>query len=435
MKFPKISGTVWAWCFYDWANSAFILCVTTTFFPQFFKHYWASGMESAISTARLGFANAVAGLCVALLSPILGACGAIGNIRRKLFTFFLLLGVCACFCLYFIPQGAWFTALILFVAAQTGYLLANLFYDSLLPDITDSSNRDFVSSLGYAIGYFGSSLLFIVFLILLTNPGLVGLDSTAQIVSVSFTVVSLWWLLFSLPVLFWVKPAGISIPSAGTMHSVVKTSVTRLIHTAKEIRLNASIMLFLLAYWLYADGSYTIIVMANDFLLSIGLPLNTAMIAILLVQIVGFPSSIFFGFLSQRIGAQKTILIAIAGYIVISSGGAWFVHNQMQCYLFACMIGLFQGALQALSRSLYASMIPVNKETEYFGFYNMVGRFAAILGPAVVALSNLIGYKLGFSAALTSRLGISSVTIFFILGGYFLLKVREKPAAVILKSS
>ncbi len=412
-----------SWCLYDWANSAFILCVATTFFPDFFKKFWSLGVDSAISTARLGFGNASAGLIVALFSPFLGALAHKGNSKIKFLAFFMFLGVFSCSCLYFIPQGSWFLALILFIIANTGYLFGNLFYDSLLINVSNNKNSNFVSSLGFSTGYLGSSLLFIFFFILIKNPKLVGLTSKSQVVLLSFLIVGIWWFLFSLPLLTLVKLEPLKAKNG--IEDLLVNGIKSLKQTIIEIKGTPIIITFLIAYWLYIDGVNTIIVMANDFLITIGIPLSTRMFAILLVQVIGFPASILFGLLAQRIGAQKTISIAIGGYIVISIGGAWFIkNNPLHCYLFAGLIGTFQGALQALSRSLFASMIPPNKETSYFGFYNMVGRFAVIMGPAVVAGTNLIAHSYGISAETTSRLGISSVAFFFIVGLILLSKVN-----------
>lgn len=427
MKPPMNKKEIWAWCFYDWANSAFALTVMAAFFPAFFKGYWSSGVDGAITTARLGFGNAFAGLCVALLSPILGAMAGAGKAKKQFLIFFICLGIIMTGGLFFIPKGEWFVAISIFLMARIGFNLSNLFYDAYLVDVADIKDRDIVSSWGYGIGYLGCGILFIINFIMYLNPALFGLKDGTIAVRVIFLSAALWWMLFSFPILFLVHEKESS--TCSNISGVVILGFKRLLKTTKEILHNKNILLFLIAYWFYIDGVHTVVMMCTDFGLSIGISMKMLMIALACVQFIAFPSAILFGLLSERIGAKNVIVFAVAIYIIITLGGAWILKTGTHFIFFACLTGTVQGAIQALSRSYFSKMIPDNDSCDYFGFYNMVGRFAIILGPAIVAFSNLIMHNVGFRAQTASRSGISALAVLFIIGGILLLRVKTISAA------
>jgi UMF1 family MFS transporter len=292
----------------------------------------------------------------------------------------------------------------------------------MLIDVAESEQYDFVSSLGFSIGYLGCGILFLFNLIMLKNPELFGLVSKAQVVKISFLLVSIWWFIFSLPLLFIVKPRSTTIKIAFV--PFVVSGLERLFKIMTEIIKDKNTLLFFIAYFFYIDGVHTIVMMATDFGLSIGIKIDTLMLALLWVQFVAFPAALGFGFLSRKIGAKPIVLIAIGIYILISLGGAWIISTGTHFIIFACITGTAQGAIQALSRSLFANMIPEDKETDYFGFYNMIGKFSVVLGPGLVALCNIIAYYIGFESKNASRFGISILAILFVIGFIILSKVR-----------
>ena len=427
MNSGRNKKAIWSWCLYDWANSAFALTVMAAYFPGYFKAYWSTGVDAAISTARLGFGNAGAGLCVALLSPVLGALAGVGRAKKQFLAVFICLGLIMTTGLFFIPKGEWLIAISVFIFARIGFNLANLFYDAFLVDVAEPQQRDMVSSWGYAIGYLGCGILFIVNLIMYKKPELFGIRDSVTAIKYIFLSAVLWWFLFSLPILFFVhEKRG---EPREKKSNVILLGFEKLKKTAGKIWNDKNLLIFLIAYWFYIDGVHTVVMMCTDFGLSIGISMNALMIALLCVQFIAFPSAIAFGYLSRRIGAKNVIITAIAIYIFITLGGAWVLKTGAHFILFACLTGTVQGAIQALSRSFYSKMIPHDKSSEYFGFYNMVGRFAMILGPAIVAFSNIMVHSIGLKAQVASRSGISALALLFITGGILLLKVK-KPAAV-----
>ncbi len=413
----RLTKEVLSWCFYDWANSAFALTVLAGFFPVFFKNYYCSGIDPVTSTARLGIGSTVAGMLIAVFSLLLGALADAGGGKKRLLGVFMVLGSFCTASLFLVAQGAWLSALVIFILANIGFSCANLFYDSLLTDIAEGEQMDFVSSLGYALGYLGCGLLFAFNVLTTIKPAMFGLQNAAQAVRISFLIAAGWWLLFSFPLFFFVKEKNRSekVSSAlivNTLHSVKQTFLS--------IVKRPVLILFLLAYWLYFDGVNTFIRMAVDFGLSIGFTSQALMLSLLVVQFIAFPSALSFGFLSRRFGAQRMIMFGVGIYIFISSVGALFMRTETHFILLAAISGIAQGGIQALSRSYFGKLIPAEKSAEYFGFYNIVGRFA-VVGPSLVGLIGLAAKASGASSALSSRLGISSVNILFISGLVFLV--------------
>ena len=421
---------IFSWCLYDWANSAFALTVMAGFFPVFFKSYWCAGVEPTVSTARLGLGNASAGLLVALLSPVLGALADAGGAKKKLLGFFVLIGVSATSALFLIQQGNWVTALAFFVLANIGFNCANLFYDSLLVDITEKEHMDWVSSLGYSLGYLGCGLLFLLNVFMVTKPLLFGLNSPAKAVQVSFMMASVWWLVFSAPMFLFVKEQLYS--KARGLKEVFSESLGRLSSTFRKITHNRALLLFLLAYWMYIDGVNTFVLMAVDFGMSIGLTSTSMMIALLVVQFVAFPSALVFGLLAHRVGAFTMILTGIVIYILVSGIGTFTLRTHVDYIILAGITGLAQGGIQALSRSYFAKMVPPSESAEYFGFYNVVSRFAVIFGPAVVGSVALLTRKAGLESVMASRVGMSSVSVLFLSGALLLIlsEVRKRAAVI-----
>ncbi|KPK01151.1 MAG: MFS transporter [Nitrospira bacterium SG8_35_4] len=414
---------LFSWALYDWANSAFATTVIAGFFPIFFKQYWSLGSDTSVSTARLGIANSIAGIIVALAAPLLGSIADRGSSKKKFLAFFTYLGVVMTFSLYMVSKGNWPFAVILYVFATVGFSGGNIFYDSLITGVASGKEFDVVSSLGFSLGYLGGGLLFALNVWMTLRPEVFGFADAGEAVRFSFLSVGVWWAVFSLPVFLFVKePRG---PETLSGLDALKAGAAQLRSTFHEVRHLKTIFLFLAAYWLYIDGVDTIIRMAVDYGISIGFESNDLIVALLITQFIGFPSAIAFGYLGGKIGAKRAIFIAIAVYLFVSIWGA-FMQSKNEFYVLAIIVGLVQGGIQALSRSFYARIIPVNKSAEYFGFYNMLGKFAAVLGPVVMGGSGLLVRNMGYSSNVASRASIASISIFFIAGGILFYFVDEE---------
>lgn len=404
-----------SWAMYDWANSAFATTVMAGFFPLFFKQYWAGELEVGESTFLLGNANALASVLVVVLAPILGAIADRGGAKKRFLVFFAMMGVVMTGALYMVAQGEWGMALVIYILAVLGFSGSVVFYDSLLVDVAKDTELDMVSAIGFSFGYLGGGLLFAFDVVMTLYPQTFGLDDAAHAVRVSFLSVAVWWGLFSIPVMLFVKEnkSHASVGLAGA----VRGGFVQLWDTFLQIRKLKVTFLFLVAYWLYIDGVDTVVRMAVDYGLSLGFDSNHLMLALLVTQFVGFPAAIVFGRLGERKGARQGIMIAIFVYFLVIIW-AYQMQQVWEFYALAVTIGLVQGGIQALSRSFYARMIPKSKSGEFFGFYNMMGKFAAVLGPLMM----------GWVAIITQspRLSILSVLLLFIMGAVLLAQVDEE---------
>jgi UMF1 family MFS transporter len=405
-----------AWAFYDWANSAYATTIMAGFFPLFFKQYASANVEATVSTLRLGLANTCAGFIVALLAPVLGAIADRGGSRKRFLLAFMLLGAALTAGLATVGHGEWQRAWICFVGATIGFIGANVFYDSLIIDVAPPGRYERVSALGFGLGYLGGGLLFTLNVAMTLSPRTFGLVDTGDAVRWSFVTVAVWWVVFTLPLLAWVRER----PLVHRERSVdaIAAGLRQLVATFRELRALRTVALFLVAYWLYIDGVDTIITMAVDYGLSIGLPQSALITALLITQFVGFPAAIAFGFIGTRIGPRNAILIGIAVYIFLTVGATQMAQAR-DFYVLAIVVGLVQGGVQSLSRALYAQLIPPEKSGEFFGFYNMMGKFAAVLGPLLV----------GWTAVATgsSRYAVLAIAVLFIVGGAVLLRVNVPP--------
>lgn len=404
--------TIWAWSLYDWANSAFAMTIMAGFFPLFFKTYWANQSSIQESTFYLGLANSIGGIVVAALAPVLGAIADRGSAKKKFLFIFAFLGVLASGSLWMVEQGFWQMAVIVYVAGSVGFSGGNIFYDSLLPGVASAKKVDYVSSLGFSLGYLGGGLLFLVNVLMYLKPALFGIPDGATAIRLSFLSVAVWWAVFSLPVFLWVKePEG---QEAVPIGKAVGQGFVQLKNTFKEIRYLKVVAMFLVAYWLYMDGVDTIIRMAVDYGISLGFPSSSLITAILIVQFVAFPGTLIYNFFASKIGIKNAIMVSILGYSAITVLG-FFMLEVWHFYVLAVTVGFFQGGVQALSRSLYTRIIPADKAAEFFGFYNMLGKFAVVVGPVMMGTVTLITGNI--------RYGILSILILFVSGAYFLSKV------------
>ncbi|MDS4021994.1 MAG: MFS transporter [Candidatus Competibacter sp.] len=403
-----------SWAFYDWANSAFATTVIAGFFPIFFKQYWSAGAPVTESTFWLGAANSLASLLIVFLAPVLGAIADRGGARKRFLLAFAALGIVMTGALYGVAQGRWIWAATFYILALIGFSAGNIFYDALLVGVAGQRKLDIVSALGYSLGYLGGGLLFALNVLMTLYPGWFGLADAAEGVRVSFVTVALWWALFAIPLLLWV-PEPPAPDRVGGL-AAIRAGFGQLRGTFREIRRLRVVGTFLLAYWLYIDGVDTVIHMAVDYGLALGFPADSLIVALLLTQFVGFPAAIAFGRLGERWGPRTGILIAIAVYFLITVWG-YFIRYPWEFYALAAAIGLVQGGIQSLSRSLYARLIPAEKSGEFFGFFNMLGKFAAVLGPVLMGAVSLLSGN--------PRLSILSLLVLFAGGALLLARVDE----------
>ena len=403
----------WGWAMYDWANSAFATTVMAGFFPVFFKDYWNTGVDPTTSTFRLGMANSLASLLIVILAPLLGAIADCMSRRKALLFSFAFLGVLMTGGLYLVDQGDWFLAAFLYVLALIGFSGSNIFYDSLLPFVSGKDELDQTSALGFSLGYLGGGLLLLLNVMMALHPESFGLTDGTIAVRISFLMVAVWWLVFSLPLMLLVdEPEG---EKSALSVKVLQQGFARIWETLYEIRQLRNVWLFLVAYWLYIDGVDTIVRMAVDYGLSIGFDRNSLIVALLITQFTGFPSALAFGWFGGRYGPKAGIYIGLLVYIFVTFWAS-VMDSATEFYYLAFCIGLAQGGIQALSRSMYARMIPAGRSAEFFGFYNMLGKFAAIIGPVMIGW---VGVMSG-----NPRTGILSLLILFVAGGWILMKVK-----------
>ena len=420
---PGSRKQVFAWAMYDWANSAFATTVMAGFFPLFFKQFWSAGTDTAISTARLGLANSLAGIVVALAAPVLGAIADRSNAKKRFLVTLAFLGIAATLSLSFVSKGHWAAASILYALAFIGFAGGNVFYDSLLKTVAGKNDTDSVSALGFSFGYLGGGILFAFNVWMSLKPQMFGLSGPAHAVRLSFLSVGTWWAVFTLPLMIVVQE-GAARPGH-RRPGMVGEGLRQLVRTFHEVRHLKAIFLFLTAYWLYIDGVDTIIVMAVDYGLSLGFHQEDLIVALLITQFVGFPCAMIFGRLAGLMGTKRSLLLAIAVYLFVTIWAA-FIRTRVEFYVMAVLIGTVQGGVQALSRSFYARLIPADKAAQYFGFYNMLGKFAAIIGPVMVGATAVLSRSLGAGPELAPRLSIASIMILFLAGGALLVFVDEK---------
>jgi len=314
-------------------------------------------------------------------------------------------------------------AVVLYALATIGFSGGNIFYDSLLPAVASPGRMDWVSALGYGLGYLGGGLLFALNVVMTLKPAVFGFADTVQAIRFAFLTVGIWWAVFSIPIMLFVKEPHTGDEACGSC--AMRAGLVQLARTFREIREIKIILLFLIAYWLYIDGVDTIIRMAVDYGMSIGFQSRDLILALLITQFVGFPAAVAFGWLGGRIGTKRGIFLAIGVYIGVCFWGA-FMRHAFEFYALAVTIGLVQGGIQALSRSYYGRIIPADKSAEFFGFYNMLGKFAVFIGPVLMAGVGLLARHSGLAGPLASRVSISSVALLFILGAVLLAFVDEK---------
>ena len=405
-----------AWAFYDWANSAFATTIMAGFFPVF---YSAISQDLSTEDSQFWFnvTLAAASVVIAVSAPILGAVADRGGSRKRFLVFFASLGMLMSAALAWVHAGQWWMGLALYGLGTVGFSGANVFYDSMLVDVAEEEELDLVSALGYSAGYVGGGLLFALNVLMVLKPEWFGFSDADTAVKVSFVSVAVWWAVFTVPLLLWVRETPTEDEASGLQ--AVREGLRQLADTLKEIRSFKVLVLFLVAYWIYIDGVNTVIktaVFFGDRVL--GLEQAALITALLVTQFVAFPAALAFGALGQRIGAKPAILLAIAVYLAALVYAWRFLQDEGDFYVLAVAIGLVQGGVQSLSRSLYARLVPRSKTAEFFGFFNMVGKFATIFGPLMIAFTPMV------IPGATDRDGILSLTLLFLIGGFLLSRVR-----------
>jgi UMF1 family MFS transporter len=385
-KSKILTKKVITWALYDWANSAFALSVLAVLFPLVLGNYWGVDDGGSAATIRLGWITFSASLIVFLLAPVLGTIADTGGYRKRFLVLFAIIGAVTTAGLGFVGQGGWPLALGLYLVASVGFYSSTVFYDSLLIDVTEPRNFNFVSTLGFSVGYLGGAALLALHLWMLKSPQSFGLESSTEAFSYAFISVGIWWLLFLLPLLFFVPERHSSLEVAS---HPIRAAYEELKSTVQKISQYRNVMIFLGAYWLYIGGVFTVIFMAVNYGQRLGFEDSDLVMALLIANIVGFPATLIFGFLAHRFGAKKGLYVGLLAYV-----GACLWAIQMtevrEFYVMSVIIGMVQGGAQGLSRSVYATLIPAEQPGEFFGFYSMTTKLAHVLGPAMVAIAAML---------------------------------------------
>lgn len=391
------------WVLYDVGNSAFVLLVSTIM-PLYFNYLAGSaGLSDSDYLAYWGYAASIATIIVAVMGPVVGTMADMKGFKKILFTISMLVGAAGCISLGFAKQ--WLVFLGIFIIAKSGFASSLIFYDAMLTDVTDDERMDEVSSQGYAWGYIGSCIPFIACLAPVLGSDKIGL-SMENAMAVSFTIVAVWWIVMTLPLLKMYRQRHY----VERKPHAVKDSFTRIGRTLVNARKEKKIFLFLIAFFFYIDGVYTIIDMATAYGSALGLDSTGLLLALLVTQLVAFPSAIIFGKLAKRFNTEKLILVCISAYLFIAIF-AIFLATQLQFWILAVLVGMFQGGVQALSRSYFAKIIPAEQAGEYFGLMDICGKGAAFLGTTVVGVVTQITGSMSK--------GVGMISVFFVVGIVF----------------
>ncbi|GEO74169.1 major facilitator superfamily permease [Levilactobacillus namurensis DSM 19117] len=399
----KLNKEQWSWVFYDWANSGYGIIVTTAVLPIYFKTIaQANGVTAANATAFWGYANSIGTLLVALLAPFLGALADYQGFKKRLLVGFTTLGMLMTLGLAVLPTTQWRWLLVIYVLSVLGYSGGNLFYDSFLTDVSTDSQMDKISSTGYGFGYLGGVIAFILFMVLEFTHGFGHLSSLA-VARWGFALAAIWWVIFFIPLVRNVRQRH----ALTTTTRPLRQSWSRVWQTIRHLRQHKYLAWFLVAYFCYIDGVDTIFTMATSIGLDIGITSTTLIMVLLVVQLVAFPCSLFYGWLAAKTSTRTGILVAIVVYLLICLD-ALRLHTAADFWLLAVLVGTSQGGIQDLSRSYFGRIVPKERSSEFFGFYNILGKFSAVLGPVLVGVVTQITGQ--------SRIGAASLSILFILG-------------------
>jgi MFS transporter, UMF1 family len=412
-----------AWAMYDWANSAVMTTIIAAVFPAYFAQVAAAGLPAGAALTRFGLGTSIAIAIIAVISPILGAMSDFTASKKRFLGAFLGIGVAAVGAMFFIGHGDWLFGLSTFMLANIGLMGGFVFYESLLPHIASKDEVDRVSTAGYALGYLGGGILLALNLAWIMAPGAFGLPSGEDLspqqatlpVRLAFLSVAIWWLVFSIPLFRHVREPRRQLEADERPDdSPARVAAARLRETFRELRRYRNALLMLIAFFIYSDAIGTIIRMATTYGATLGIERDAMIAAILITQIIGFPMAFVFGMLAGWIGTRRAIYIGIAVYALISLI-AYFMTTATHFLMLAALVGLVQGGTQALSRSLFATLVPRHKSGEFFGFWGVIERFSGFFGTSVLWITAAI---VG-----SPRIGILLLIIFFVAGGLLLSRV------------
>lgn len=415
LKSAILNRSVIGWALYDWANSAFALSVLAVLFPLVLGNFWSIGDDGAAVTARLGWVTFTASVIVCVTAPIFGTIADAGGYRKRFLLVLALIGATMTAALGLVGEGDWPLALVVYLIASIGFYSSTVFYDSLLIDVCPPRYYSFVSSLGFSLGYLGGAVLLGLHLWMLSVPATFGFAGTAEVFSFAFVSVGIWWLVFLLPLLFFVPERHSPIEvSSGT----VRAAYAELRATMTKVGQYRNVVIFLSAYWLYIGGVFTVIFMAVNYGQRLGFDDKDLVMALLITNFIGFPATFLYGLVAHRFGPRTGIYFALLVYMGMSAW-AMSMEDVRQFYIMAMIIGTVQGGVQGLSRSMYASLIPPEQPGEFFGFYNMVTKFAHVLGPAMVAVAATLSDD--------PKWVLLTLMPLFLVGGLLLGLVRTAP--------
>jgi MFS transporter, UMF1 family len=403
-----------SWVFYDWANSAYSILITTAVFPLYFKAAATeAGLAGSTSTAYWGYANSFATLLISICAPVLGSIADFRGFKKRFFTFFFALGIIFTFLLAVVPSDQWLILLICYMLTVIGFGGTNIFYDAFLVDVTTEERMNKISSRGFAMGYIGSTIPFImgIALIILAQQSILPI-SVSVASQAAFAITALWWGLFTIPMLKNVN----QVYYKERVPNPISTGFKQLFETFKKIKAYRPLFIFLIAYFFYIDGVNTIITMSTAYGSDLGIDSTNLLIILFATQVVAAPFAILYGKLADKFKGKTMLLVGISIYIVICIY-AYFLKTVVDFWILAMLVATSQGGIQALSRAYFAKLVPKEHANEFFGFYSIFYKFAAILGPFLV----------GLTAQLTGNTnsGVVRLVVLFVIGGAILLRVPE----------
>ncbi|MCU9613378.1 MFS transporter [Caldibacillus lycopersici] len=413
-----------SWALYDWANSAYTIVIVTAILPLYFKSAATeAGISASTSTAYWGYANSLATLIVALLAPILGTIADFRGFKKRFFTFFSTLGIVFTLLLAAVPIEQWFILLVVYLITSIGFAGANVFYDAFLVDVTTEKRMNRISANGFALGYIGSTIPFIlsIAIIVLAQQSVIPLSVTVAS-QIAFVITALWWGVFTIPMLKNVEQKYY----VDRVPKPVTSSFKKLLFTFKNIKVYRPLFLFLLAYFFYIDGVNTIIKMSTAYGSDLGIDSNTLLIVLFVTQVVAAPFSILFGTMGNKYGDKRMIMIGICIYIFICCY-AFFLDSALDFWILAMLVGVAQGGIQSLSRSYFGKLVPKESSNEFFGFFNVFGKFAAVAGPLLLGVTAQISGN--------TNTGVFALVILFVIGALILLRVPNTKEEVSVQST
>ncbi|MBW7453994.1 MFS transporter [Paenibacillus sepulcri] len=406
------------WLMYDWANSAFATTIMAAVMPVFYNTVAGSGLTGNTAENYWGYTQTIAMICVAVLSPIMGAIADYSGMKVRFLSFFAVIGAISCGAMAFIGEGDWLLASVLVVIGTIGYSAGNTFYDGLITDIAPPQERAAISSKGYAAGYLGGGLLLALNIVMIEGWEMLGFADKTTGTQAAFATVGIWWLLFSIPLMRNVKEQAKGA-SSGAGHAV-RSGFVRIGQTLKSARKFPELLKYMLAFWFFNDGINTVIVMATIYGSGIGIETTHLIIALLITQFVGYPSTLLFIRAAARLGTKRSLNMSLMIYILIVVLG-FFMTNAVHFYILAFMVGLVQGGSQAIARSIYANLVPPSRTAEFFGFLSLSSKFSSVMGPLIFSI---VGTITG-----SSRLAILSLVAFFVIGIVLLARVDLEKGA------